>query len=119
VFTDLIELARVSAPVKLKPMSTEQHATRPRSTWRPESKTTLWQVLQKKERLERWNEQRDDLIKRARLATRPHIKQRERYHIDSGDWLPRKDGGLHDIELAMDEQGLAEIHPDGVRVVQS
>ncbi len=77
VFTDLIELAKTSKPVRLAPKSPQvQGNPGSVSTWRARSTTMSYQILQRKEELERWNEMKDDLVKRARIVARP---SRHRY----------------------------------------
>ncbi|KAJ9631207.1 hypothetical protein H2204_008292 [Knufia peltigerae] len=72
VLASLIHLAKASKPIKLVARtSSDQADTSRASTWRSQSTTTLYQVLQRKEELERWNEMKDDLIKRARIIMRP------------------------------------------------
>ncbi|KAK5279464.1 hypothetical protein LTR20_004280 [Exophiala xenobiotica] len=72
VFADLIELAKTSKPVKLAPKSAQVPGNPgSMSTWRARSTTTSYQILQRKEELERWNEMKDDLVRRARIVVRP------------------------------------------------
>lgn len=72
VFTSLMQMAKAAKPVKLKSRSVSgQDGDRKISSWRSETGTALYQILQRKEELARWNELKDDLIKRARIVTRP------------------------------------------------
>lgn len=71
VFAGLMDLAKASRPVRIKLDSTVKRGKEMTTTaWRTESTTTLYQVLQRKEELERWNEVKDDLVKRARIMLR-------------------------------------------------
>ncbi|OQV02697.1 hypothetical protein CLAIMM_07847 [Cladophialophora immunda] len=71
VFASLMDMAKTAKPVKLKRTAVaSQDATAKMSYWRAQTDTTLYQVLQRKEELERWNEMKDDLIKRARIVAR-------------------------------------------------
>lgn len=72
VFANLIQLAKASKPILLRPkpvQDREQHGHA--SSRRTESDTTLYHILQRKEQLERWKEMRDDLVKRAKIESRP------------------------------------------------
>ncbi|KIW96245.1 uncharacterized protein Z519_03313 [Cladophialophora bantiana CBS 173.52] len=71
VFASLMDMAKAAKPVKLKrPPVSRQDAAGKVSYWRAQTDTTLYQVLQQKEELERWNEMKDDLLKRARIMAR-------------------------------------------------
>lgn len=76
IFTELIGMAKKAKPVKLKPKSTNtSKADGQVSVWRPESETTLFQILRQKEDLERWKQERTDVVKRARLVNRSPYKR--------------------------------------------
>ncbi|KIY00373.1 uncharacterized protein Z520_04058 [Fonsecaea multimorphosa CBS 102226] len=71
VFTSLMDMAKTAKPVKLKRTAvTDQEAVEKITHWRAQTETTLYQVLQRKEELERWNAMKDDLLKRARIMAR-------------------------------------------------
>ncbi|KIW16189.1 hypothetical protein PV08_06240 [Exophiala spinifera] len=103
VFADLMRLAKSSQPIKLVAKSSSDQAGASRaSTWRSQSTTTLYQVLQRKEELERWNEMKDDLVKRARIIMRPSKPR----HIGEGQFR-----GLYEQQAFMPSS-------DGVHIVQ-
>jgi dynactin 1 len=118
IFTELIDMAKRVKPVKLKAKSI--YATKANgqmSSWRPESDTTLYQILRQKEDLERWNQERTDVVKRARMIS---WSSRERSSRES-DELIRKPGigqpltklpVLEDIDMETESAG------NGVRIVK-
>lgn len=70
-FAGLIGMAKAAKPVKLKARSAHSlSGGGSHSSWQAESTTTLYQVLQRKEELEKWNELKDDLVQRARVMLR-------------------------------------------------
>lgn len=99
VFAGLIHLAKTSKPIKLVAKSSSDQVDANRaSAWRSQSTTTLYQVLQRKEELERWNEMKDDLVKKARIIMRPsrqrHIGHRKLrgFEDEQETFLPSSDG---------------------------
>ncbi|KAH0843533.1 dynactin [Fonsecaea pedrosoi] len=69
VFASLMDMAKTAKPVRLKrSTTTTQDNTGKTSYWRARTDTTLYQVLQRREELERWNEMKDDLLRRARIV---------------------------------------------------
>jgi dynactin 1 len=105
VFANLIQLARTSKPVRIQPKSTAARgADGHLSTWRAQADTVTYQILQQKEELERWNEMKDDVVKRARIATRVARSSRPIAR-------PQKV-----VEVPIEEMELGRV-VDGVRVV--
>ena len=67
-FTQLIQMAKTARPVRVTASSVNKHEENEQTTtWRSRSETTLYKVLQQKEELERWNEVKNDLVKKARI----------------------------------------------------
>ncbi|KIX05686.1 uncharacterized protein Z518_03658 [Rhinocladiella mackenziei CBS 650.93] len=125
VLTGLIEMAKSSKPVKLKARSGYgPDANGPVSSWRAESDTTLYQVLQRKEELERWNEMKDDLVQRARIMVRSSRPVSERQERPINQKKPftgtRRTGPVKAPALEeVDELELGSaVNVDGVRVVR-
>ncbi len=113
VFAHLMHLAKTAKPVKLKAASTHSHdATGPRSAWRAQTDTTLYKVLRQKEDLERWNEKKDDLVKRARIMARTARGSRPTVPVQRLPSIPA--GKVTDTEVEDLEFGPTV---DGVRIV--
>ncbi|KEF57760.1 uncharacterized protein A1O9_05680 [Exophiala aquamarina CBS 119918] len=114
IFTELIHMAKQAKPVKLKAKSI--YATEAKghmSWWRPESDTTLYQLLRQKEDLERWNQAKTDVVKRARLMSRS--SREDDFAVPRlGIGLPlAKLPVLEDIDMETESAG------NGVRIVQN
>ena len=113
VFAHLLQLAKTAKPIKLRAPSVDGHNTNaPRSTWRAQTETTLYKVLRQKEELERWNEKKDDLLKRARIMARAARGSRPTVPMQRLPSIPT--GKIADIEAEELEFGPTI---DGVRIV--
>ncbi|KAJ4513702.1 hypothetical protein HRR83_005152 [Exophiala dermatitidis] len=111
MFAELIELAKVSRPIRLRsgvdlvhvghkqkqdaPTVDDGAAEKDKgqhkassSAWRAGTgpDTTLYKVLRCKEELERWNEAKDDLVRRARLMVRSATSAQAQPGIGLGLW---------------------------------
>ena len=117
VFSHLMEMARSAKPIKVKATSVfSQDINGHVSSWRAQTETTLYKVLQQKEELERWNEMKNDLIKRARVATRSARNSRPK--LPTQRYLPAFEAGGGKMPGREAEE--LELGPivDGVRIVQ-
>lgn len=113
IFTELIHMAKQAKPLKLKAKSVYAlEANGHTSSWRPDSDTTLYQILRQKEDLERWNQERTDVVKRARLISRTS-RERDLAGPRLGIGLPlTKLPVLEDIDMETESAG------NGVRIVK-
>jgi len=114
LFTELIHMAKQAKPVKLKARSIYAlEANGHMSSWRPESDTTLYQILRQKEDLERWNQERTDVVKRARMI-RWSSRERDLAGRTLGIGLPltKPLPILEDIDMETESAG------NGVRIVK-
>jgi dynactin 1 len=114
VFAHLMKMAKTAKPIKLATTSVSKHDTTKghASTWRAQTDTTLYKVFQHSEELERWNEMKDDLVKRARIVARPAPTSRRA--VPQRQLLTVPGVKALDIEAEELELGPAV---DGVRIV--
>ncbi|KAI1611341.1 dynactin 1 [Exophiala viscosa] len=113
IFTSLIDLAKASRPIRIRPQSTFKQGkditTTPRQI---ESTTTLYQVLQQKEELERWNEVKDDLVQRAKIMLRPTTQRRRMESNDNAarNLLPATKLPFNDASIPTAFDGIHIVH---------
>lgn len=119
MFADLIELAKASKPVKLGATLMGQHGKGGTSHHTAVAESPLYKLLQTKEELERWDEAKDDLVRRARVMLRPNparlVGRRQDKQLPHGVGVTKKPP----VEAGEDPNGVAfGSTVNGVRVVE-
>ncbi|KIV81130.1 hypothetical protein PV11_08575 [Exophiala sideris] len=113
IFTSLMDLAKASKPIRIRPDPIFKHGKDVTSTpRRTESTTTLYQVLQRKEELERWNELKDDLVQRAKIMLRPTQRRLKESHDNAAKNL------LGPTKLPFNDPSMPSAF-DGVHIVHA
>ncbi|ETI27788.1 hypothetical protein G647_00237 [Cladophialophora carrionii CBS 160.54] len=113
VFAHLMHMAKTARPIRLAAGSVScQDQKAHGSAWRAQTDTTMYRVLQHAEELERWDEMKDDLVKRARIVARPIPVSRRAAPMRQLWTVP----GVKVAEIEAEE---LELGPavDGVRIV--